>query len=74
MKKIENYINGNIQSISKDYLDVYNPSSGEVCANVVASNIDDLDSAIKSSQESQINWANTTPLKRSRILFNYKVY
>ena len=33
---------------------------------------DDFNKVIESSKKSQIEWSNTTPLKRSRILSNYK--
>ncbi len=72
MKKILNYINGKEQSASKEFLDVYDPSKGEIVGSVVKSNKDDLRNVIKSSKEAQLNWANTTPLKRSRVLSNFK--
>ena len=72
MKKIHNYIHGSLTSYSKDELLVEDPSTGEVIANVVLSSKKDFESVIESSKKSQIDWANTTPLKRSRILANYK--
>ncbi len=72
MKKIHNYINGSAMSYSKNELPVYDPSTGEQIANVVSSSKEDYDKIIDSSKKSQIDWANTTPLKRSRILSKYK--
>ena len=72
MDKILNYINGSIKSYSKNFIDVYDPSNGEVISQVVMSNKEDFDEAIISSKTSQIEWQNTTPLKRSRILSKYK--
>ncbi len=72
MNKIENYIDGKITSVSKSDLPVFDPSTGEEISKVVLSNEEDFKIAIKSSKESQKNWANFTPLKRSRILSNYK--
>ena len=72
MNKIKNYINGNITCDSTDYLDVIDPSKGEKISEVVLSNKKDFDNAVKSSFESQLKWANITPLKRSRIMSNYK--
>ncbi len=72
MNKIQNYINGNINSLSKNEINVEDPSTGEVIAKVVLSSIDDFKNAIETSKNSQREWANTTPLKRSRILSNYK--
>jgi malonate-semialdehyde dehydrogenase (acetylating)/methylmalonate-semialdehyde dehydrogenase len=72
MKKILNYINGNAQGSSKKYLPVEDPSIGEVIGDVILSNSNDFNEAILSSKNSQKNWENTTPLKRSRVLSKYK--
>ncbi len=72
MKKIHNYINGKSFSISKKDLPVEDPSKGEVIAKVVLSSVDDFEKILESSKKSQTEWANTTPLKRSRIISNYK--
>ena len=72
MKKILNYLDGNSFSISKKEIPVEDPSTGDVVAKVILSSKDDFEKVVKSSRKSQINWANTTPLKRSRILSNYK--
>jgi malonate-semialdehyde dehydrogenase (acetylating)/methylmalonate-semialdehyde dehydrogenase len=73
MKKIQNYIGGKHTSVSQNSQNVYDPSTGEVISEVVMSNIDDFNTAIESSKKSQIKWANTTPLKRSRIISKYKI-
>ena len=72
MKKIHNYVDGDSFSISKNELSVEDPSTGEVIAKVVLSSKDDFEKILDSSRKSQIEWAKTTPLKRSRILSNYK--
>jgi malonate-semialdehyde dehydrogenase (acetylating)/methylmalonate-semialdehyde dehydrogenase len=72
MKKIHNYINGSLVSISKKELSVEDPSTGEEAAKVVLSSNEDFVKVLESSKKSQLEWANTTPLKRSRILSNYK--
>ena len=72
MKQIKNYINGNLLSHSDLYDNIYNPSTGEVIGQVVLSNNKDLDNAIESSLSNLENWIETSPLRRSRILFKYK--
>ena len=72
MKKIHNYIHGTNISHSDKELAVDDPSTGEEIAKVVLSSVKDFDKVIESSKKSQINWSNTTPLKRSRILSKYK--
>ena len=53
-------------------LPVFDPSTGEECAKVVLSNLEDFNQAIESSKNILKEWSNTTPLKRSRILSKYK--
>ena len=72
MKTIKNYIDGSIVGLSDKYQSVYDPSKGEEIGKVILSNKDDFDKIIKSSYNAQKNWENVTPLKRSRILANYK--
>ena len=72
MKKIENYADGKITSISENYIDVFDPSTGEESAKVILSNHEDFNQAIESSKKIKDEWSNTTPLKRSRILSIYK--
>ena len=69
---IKNYINGEKNMYFKKTIDVFDPSKGEKIAKVVLSNEEDFNLAIKSSKKSQIEWSNTTPLKRSRIISKYK--
>ena len=42
MKKIKNYINGNVQANSVNFLSVDDPSTGEVISEVVLSSIEDF--------------------------------
>ena len=72
MKVIQNYIDGKRINISTENIPVFNPSTGEEISKVVLSNKEDFDSAVSSAKKSQIEWSNTTPLKRSRIISKYK--
>tara|TARA_B100000579_G_scaffold434468_1_gene455430 strand:+ start:36 stop:1523 length:1488 start_codon:yes stop_codon:yes gene_type:complete len=72
MKKINNYIHGSHSSSSNEELPVYNPSTGEQSGNVVLSDLKDFNNTIESSKKNLLDWSNTTPLKRSRIISNYK--
>jgi len=72
MNKIVNYVNGKKHNISEKFMPVYNPSTGEEISKVLLSQKEDFIDLINSSKKSQISWSNTTPLKRSRILSNYK--
>ena len=72
MRKITNYINGKSSLISQNEQSVIDPSTGEEIAKVGLSNNEDFNQAIISAKKSQLEWSNTTPLKRSRIISNYK--
>lgn len=72
MKKIINYIDGNLTGLSSNEESVFDPSTGEEISKVILSNEQDFEKAIESSKNSQIEWAQTTPLKRSRIISQYK--
>ena len=71
MKKIENYIDGNLTSSSANSQKVYNPSTGEHIAEVVLSNKEDFKKLILSSKKSFEEWSNTTPPKALKN--NFKV-
>ena len=72
MKIIKNYIDGNLSCSSNDFIPVYDPSKGEKISSVVNSNDDDFSICLKSSKKGFDEWSVVTPLKRSRILSNYK--
>ena len=72
MKTIKNFIHGTNSTFSNNYLNIDDPSTGEVCGKVIMSSREDFKKTIESSISSQSDWANTTPLKRSRILSKYK--
>mgnify|MGYP003110103896 FL=1 len=67
--KILNYINGEyVEPFSKEWLDNYNPSTGEVYAKIANSNAEDVENAYKAAKEAFPEWSNSTLEKRSRIL------
>ena len=72
MKKIKNYIDGNLIASSEEYLPVYDPSKGEQISEVVISNSRDMKNTLNSAKNGFLNWSNTTPLKRSRVISKYK--
>ena len=73
MKKIYNYIDGNLkESSSNNYSSVFDPSKGEEIAKVNLSNLSDLNETIESSKKAFLEWSNQTSLKRSRIIAKFK--
>jgi len=52
--------------------DVFNPATGEVSATVALADVADVEAAIASAAKAFPEWAATTPLNRSRVLFKFK--
>ena len=72
MTKILNYINGSDQGSSKEYLDVFDPSTGDKISSVINSNNNDFKNSIVSSENAFKEWSQVTPLRRARILSKFK--
>ncbi len=73
MYKIHNYIDGQIVEPNSDkYLTITNPATGEIQGNVINSNKYDFEKLITSSKNAFNLWSQETPLRRSRILSNFK--
>ena len=67
--QIKNYINGElIAPLSKNYLDVYNPATGEIYAQVPDSDEADIDTATQAAQAALPAWSKTSIDERHRIL------
>ncbi|WP_034261328.1 aldehyde dehydrogenase [Altibacter lentus] len=69
MQKIQNYINGNYcDPVSGKWLDNYNPSNGEVYAQIANSSSKDVAAAYEAARDAFPSWSNTPIEERSRIL------
>jgi len=69
MKKVLNYINGNYSEPNNDqWLDNYNPSTGEVYSQISNSDATDVAAAYEAAKNAFPAWSNTTINERSRIL------
>ncbi|MCI4667260.1 MAG: aldehyde dehydrogenase [Bacteroidia bacterium] len=69
MIHLSNYINGELRApIKKDYLDVYDPSCGEIYAKAPSSTVEDVEAAIKSAEKAFPAWSLTSLEERSKIL------
>ncbi len=70
-EKILNFIDGQlVEPKSNEYLDCYEPATGQVYASVANSGEKDLADAVASAQNAFPAWAATSPLNRSLILRN----
>jgi aminomuconate-semialdehyde/2-hydroxymuconate-6-semialdehyde dehydrogenase len=69
MKKIKNYINGQlVEPVSGTYFENINPSTGEIYSYIPDSDKEDVDIAAVAAKAAFKNWSNTPAEKRSFIL------
>ncbi len=73
MKQISHFINGATTAPSKRTGPVYNPALGEQTAEVSLASADEVAGAIEAAKAAFVDWSETTPLNRSRILFRFKM-
>jgi betaine-aldehyde dehydrogenase len=67
---VKNYINGKLQdSVSGQFTDLINPTTGEVFAMAALSNEKDIDMAYQAAVKAFESWKNTTPSERSMALW-----
>jgi malonate-semialdehyde dehydrogenase (acetylating) / methylmalonate-semialdehyde dehydrogenase len=73
MRVLENYIGGSwMRSSGTTLLDVKNPATGEVLAQVPLSTAEDVDTAVKAAQAAFPGWSATPPVQRARYLFKLR--
>lgn len=73
MREIGHFINGaETNGASTRKFDVFNPTIGEVSAHLLLGELKDLDEAVNFAKAAQLDWANTNPQRRARIMFNFK--
>ncbi len=71
MKKIQNYINGEmIDPVSGNHLENTEPATGQVYGSIPDSDDKDLIMAVNAAENAQYDWANTSAEIRSKILEN----
>ena len=69
MNKVLNYINGSYcEAGNGEWLDNYDPSSGEVYSKICKSDASDVENAYKAAKAAFPSWSNATLEKRSRIM------
>lgn len=68
---IEHYINDERVSRDDRYQDVYNPATGDVTARVALASRQTVCEAVAAAQAAFAGWADTPPIRRARVLFEY---
>ncbi|MBR4944077.1 MAG: aldehyde dehydrogenase family protein, partial [Peptococcaceae bacterium] len=72
MKILKDYINGQWVEGTGDFIDVYNPSTGEIIAKVPVTTEDKVEEAIKAANEAFKTWKEVPLQKRVGYLFKLR--
>lgn len=73
MKTIGHYIDGeHIAGLSQRFGDVFNPNTGDIQARVSLAQKQEIDQAVQSALEAQMEWARVNPQRRARVMFDFK--
>lgn len=73
IKKLKFFINGEWQeSKTKKYMDVFNPSTGEVLAKAPCCTEEEVNLAIKSANDAFPAWSKTPVMKRAQVLYKFR--
>ncbi|MCY7391274.1 MAG: aldehyde dehydrogenase family protein, partial [Leptolyngbyaceae cyanobacterium CAN_BIN12] len=71
---LQNYVNGEwVSSNTTDYLDVINPATVEVLAQVPLSEARDVDQAVQAAQQAFTTWRRVPAGDRIQYLFKLKI-
>lgn len=73
MYKIPHWINGQKITSSANSLNVFNPALNQIIGAVELADSTVIDEAVSVATSAFVSWSATTPLKRARILFKFKI-
>jgi len=72
MTTITHYVNGEMSAASARSQAIYNPATGEQVAEVSLASASEVENVIAVAKKAFIDWSQTSPLSRARILFKFK--
>ena len=73
MRQVTHYISGQqVQGTSGRFGDIFNPSTGEIQAQVQLATEEEMGAAIAAAVEAQPAWGATNPQRRARVMFKFK--
>ena len=73
IKTLHHYIDGRrVEGASGRYGKVYNPTNGEIQAQVPLASADETARAIEVAAAAFPGWRDTPPLRRARVFFRFK--
>ena len=72
-EKLKMFIGGQfVESKSTKYMDVYNPSTGEVLAETPCCTVEEVEAAITAAKAAYPGWRDTPPMKRVQVLYKLR--
>lgn len=73
VKRLKFYADGKwIESKTEKYMDIYNPSTGDVIAETPCCTKDEVEFAIASAKEAFKTWSNVPVMKRTQVLYKFR--
>ncbi|MGN0468361.1 MAG: CoA-acylating methylmalonate-semialdehyde dehydrogenase [Acutalibacteraceae bacterium] len=73
IKKLKYFANGEwLESKTEKYMDIHNPSTGEVIAQTPCCTKDEVEYAIASAKEAFKTWSNVPVMKRTQVLYKFR--
>jgi malonate-semialdehyde dehydrogenase (acetylating)/methylmalonate-semialdehyde dehydrogenase len=73
MEKLKYFVNGQwLDSKTEKYMDIYNPSVGEVIAQTPCCTADEVYSAVEAANNAFVSWSQIPVFKRVQVLFKFR--
>jgi len=72
MRQVDHFISGGADLAASRKHSIWNPSTGEVQAEVALGDAGVLERAVEAAKKVQPEWAVTNPQKRARVMFRFK--
>lgn len=73
MERLKYFCNGELKSSATDrYMDAYNPSTGEVTAQVPCCTREEIDEAVAAAKAAYPAWSATPAIKRAQVLYRVR--
>ena len=73
IQRLKYFVNGQwLDSKTDKYMDIYNPSTGDVIAKTPCCTVDEVNSAIAAASAAFPAWSQTPVMKRVQVLFNFR--
>ncbi len=73
VKKLKYFCGGKwLESKTQKYMDIYNPSTGEVIAQTPCCTADEVDDAIATAKRAYESWSQTPVMKRVQVMYRFR--